>query len=395
MDDTEEFYATKPREQVGRDTFARYKAQVRAAGLAALEILEGGEVDRVYCDYHDDFVIRKKINGTYRYQFFQVKTRAKTSQNWKLNEIFGLKTQKKHQSNQTTDDVKNSFAGKLLQHTVTFSSSCDQVVFMTNAHLDDIVEKMSESMAECDTKNQYVKFLADNFNECFIVSSDARLVESEILKKIAKFRFEVDVQCIKEKNNSFESDARTRIYQFSEIDLEFNETKQILVSLLELVSKKTSGVITSFNETVIDSQASIDINDLLDLLSISREAYSSLVTGGDPHAIKSASVIQRTMSASGASNEEIEYSSRCKTDWDVWLRDNRNKLSDFDLLSITSKIDALLAIMLDNRKSFMLGELHPRLKQLMAELSENDLAFDITPPLLLGGFISALVRCKA
>ena len=165
--------------------------------------------------------------------------------------------------------------------------------------------------------------------------------------------------------------------------------------MLELVSKKTSGVITSFNETVIDSQTSIDINDLLDLLSISREAYRSLVAGGDAHAIKSASVIQRTMSASGASSEEIEYSSRCKTDWDVWLRDNRNKLSDFDLLSITSKIDALLATMLSNRKSLKLGELHSMLKQLMAELVESDLAFDITPPLLLGGFISALVRYKA
>lgn len=48
MNSTEDFYSTKPREQVGRDTFLRYRAQILAAALAALEILEGGEVDRVF-----------------------------------------------------------------------------------------------------------------------------------------------------------------------------------------------------------------------------------------------------------------------------------------------------------------------------------------------------------
>ena len=66
MKSTEDFYSTKPREQVGRDTFLRYRAQIRAAALAALEILEGGEVDRIFCDYHDDFVIGKKVSGKSR-----------------------------------------------------------------------------------------------------------------------------------------------------------------------------------------------------------------------------------------------------------------------------------------------------------------------------------------
>jgi hypothetical protein len=35
-----------PPEQVGRDTFERYKEQVKAACLASLEILEQGEVNR-------------------------------------------------------------------------------------------------------------------------------------------------------------------------------------------------------------------------------------------------------------------------------------------------------------------------------------------------------------
>ncbi len=392
MNSTEDFYSTKPREQVGRDTFLRYRAQIRAAALAALEILEGGEVDRVFCDYHDDFVIGKKVCGKQQYEFFQVKTRAKTSKNWTLNEVFGLKTQKN--ASHSAENVKASFAGKLLQHTVTFPDVCAKIVFMTNAHLDETLEAMSVSLERNDVANKYLRFIVDNFNDCFVLT-EPKLSEAQILEKLSKLRFESDISFIKDKNNSFESDARTKIYQFSEIDLEFNEARQILVNLLELMSKKTSGIISVFDEATINCKASVDINDLLDLLSISREAYHSLVQGGDARAIKSASVIQRTMFASGASSEEIEYSSRCKTEWDVWLRDNRNKLSDFDLLSIASKIDALLSDALNGTKSFRLGALHPKLKQLMVDLDNLGLVYDLTPPLLFGGFISALVRCKS
>ena len=46
---------TKPaREQNGRDSFSRYRAQARSAAMAALSILEGGNIDRVYCDLHDE-----------------------------------------------------------------------------------------------------------------------------------------------------------------------------------------------------------------------------------------------------------------------------------------------------------------------------------------------------
>lgn len=45
-----------PREVVGRNTISRFRMQFQAAAYAALEILSGKEVDRVYCDYHDGFV---------------------------------------------------------------------------------------------------------------------------------------------------------------------------------------------------------------------------------------------------------------------------------------------------------------------------------------------------
>jgi len=96
----------KPREQKGRDTFSRYKAQVRSAAMASLSILEGKEIDRVYCDLHDDFVIRKKDDQGFSYIFYQVKTKGKQNHNWALNELFGLKSKLKDQSKQETSKIK-------------------------------------------------------------------------------------------------------------------------------------------------------------------------------------------------------------------------------------------------------------------------------------------------
>jgi hypothetical protein len=396
MDVDDEFHSAKPREQVGRDTFARYRAQVRAASLAALAILEGKETDRIYCDYHDDFVIRKIKSGRPNYLFVQVKTRGKTNKNWTINEIFGLK--KSTKSKKATQDpklVKDSFGGKLLQHTITFPETCAEIVFMTNSHLDDLVESIADCLAAEDSTNEYVKFLSEKFNECFDPDSPSKIGESDALARMAKLRFETDVQYIKEKNHNFESLARSSIYDYSEIDLDHNESKQIIIGLLELTSKKSSGKIINLTESAINENASIEINDLLDLLSISREAYQALLNGDDPKAIKSASVIQRALASAGASNDEIEYASRCKTSWDIWLRENRNRLSDFDIISINSYIDESFNSIFKSGKSLKLSDANPIILQLKKRLTEQGIIFDLDPNLLLGGFFSALVRCKS
>ena len=80
-----------PRETVGRNTVVRFRMQFQAAAYAALEILGGKEVDRVYCDYHDDFVVRRTVAGAVEYHFFQVKTKGRANQQWDVDEVFALK----------------------------------------------------------------------------------------------------------------------------------------------------------------------------------------------------------------------------------------------------------------------------------------------------------------
>ena len=202
------FDQVKPREQSGRDSFSRYRAQVRSAAMAALAILEGREIDRVYCDLHDDFVIRKNDSGAYSYVFYQVKTKGKQNHQWTLDEVFGIKKSIKNQSKQDTVEIKDSFAGKLLLHTVIFDEYCNAVVFQTNIHIGKDVEELLKDIESGTFTNKHTLLLIDRFNSCFQSNSDEELTLDEIKKKLSKLSFETDVQYLKNGDHNFEPLAR-------------------------------------------------------------------------------------------------------------------------------------------------------------------------------------------
>ena len=151
------FYETKPREQSGRDAFSRFNAQVRSAAMASLAILEGKEIDRVYCDFHDDFVVRKKDNKGIVYHFYQVKTKAKQNQNWTVNAVSGIPAKKNTELD--TQKIKDSFLGKLLLHTVQFGDECESVIFQTNANHHDDLELFFQDVKKNNFNNKkYIFF---------------------------------------------------------------------------------------------------------------------------------------------------------------------------------------------------------------------------------------------
>ena len=116
-----------PRETVGRDTVMRFRMQFQAAAFAALEILRGKEVDRIYCDYHDDFVVRRTYAGIVEYHFFQVKTKGKANQQWDIDGIFALKKRGALDTAEKLEAIRGSIAGKLFVHTIEFGEQCREV----------------------------------------------------------------------------------------------------------------------------------------------------------------------------------------------------------------------------------------------------------------------------
>lgn len=203
-----------PREQSGRDSFSRYRSQVRSAAMASLSILEGKEVDRVYCDLHDDFVIRIKNENSVAYVFYQVKTMGKQNHNWSLNELFGLNPKIKDQSKQNSVKIKDSYIGKLLLHTVVFDGFCDAVVFQTNINNGNDVERLYADIEDGIFSHRHSKVLLERFNECFPGDTGSVFSIDEIKEKISKLKFETDVQYLKNGDDNFEPLARYKIYEF-------------------------------------------------------------------------------------------------------------------------------------------------------------------------------------
>ncbi len=384
-----------PREQNGRDTFSRYRAQARSAAIAVLSILQGKEIDRVYCDLHDDFVVRRN-NGVNKisYVFYQVKTNGKQNHNWTLNDVLGVNT-KKDVSKQNVIEIKDSFIGKLLLHTIIFDSQCNGVVFQTNIHCDDNIEAFLKDIESGDFTNKYSQLLVDKFNELFSSAISQKLGTEQIKEHLTKLSFETDVQYLKNGEENFEPIARDKVYAFSEIDLGHAETKEILLKLLALVEKKSSGVISQITQKSIEEQAGISIDDLLSILSISKDAYQILLAGGDLSAIKSASIIQRTLLASGAGMEQVSYCSKCKTDWDLWVRKNRHTLSPLDFNTIANKVISLVQAAQQTGNAISIPSLRTPIKQLAETLKQDDLLYDLNEDLILGGIFSELVKGKA
>ena len=376
-----------PSETAGRDTIARYQAQFRAAAYECLSILNGKTTDRVYCDYHDDFVARCKTNGKHLYHFYQVKTKGKRNHQWKLLDIFGIYTNKK----QNPEKIASSFAGKLILHTIKFNNVCGNVIFLTNVQFDDSIENIASSLIAGDFSNKHLKLFVENFNEAFIQGKP--LDNEHIEKQIKKLVLKPGVQYLDPHDHNFDALAREAIFEYSEIDLQHLECEEIIHSLVSLVEKKSFSKISGLEEKDLDDSAGVGIADLLEILSISKGAYQLLLDGGDPNAIKNASIIQRKLSEADASEGMIEFCSKWKVEWDIWFRDKRHFLAEFDLNFLLEDINDIKNKWITG--SIQFSEIDKSIDSLWMKIEEKDLTPTLSKELLLGGVFSALVRSES
>lgn len=386
------FYETKPREQSGRDAFSRFNAQIRSAAMASLEILEGKSVDKVFCDFHDDFVVRQNDGNNFSYNFFQVKTKSKQNQNWTVNAVSGIKIKKNEKPD--IQKIKDSFIGKLLLHTVLFRDQCKSVIFQTNVNNHDELELLFEDIKNDNFSNKHLKILTEKFNEIFSgeLGEDEKVSEEFIVKSIKKLDVQTDVEYLKNDKDVFESVIRNRIHKYSEIDLSILECQEIILKLLNLVKDKTSGVIEILTQKNIDESAGVAVNDLLKILSITFSAYQILVSNGDHQAIKSVSIIQRNLKKSGASEEVIEYCTKNKAEWDIWLRKTRHTVPERELNFILTEVRELLHKAKGELMYIDFPKLRTPIKDYYKMLKDESREYGLNEDLILGGIFSELIR---
>lgn len=376
----------KPRETVGRETVNRFRMQFQAAALASLEILEGKDVDRVYCDYHDDFVIRRNVGGFIEYHFFQVKTKSRENQQWGIGEIFSLKRTGNLDTEEKIESIRNSIAGKLFIHTIGFGEHCREVTVLSNVHFHDDVFEVQAHLRVGKSHRPHITKLIEKFGDIF--SPGVPLSEAQLDAARSKLSL-MQVSYLGDTLEPFADAARNAIWKYSEIDLQKYEVDEIARSLVSLVESKSCAPISGLTKDKIDHATGIGLDDLLKVLSISTSVHQNLLNGGDPAAIKVASILQRQLKAAGAPESIIETASRAKVGWDMWLRTARHTFPEFDLELLLNDIDTKCRAWILSGGA--LGDLRVKIEELLSsELGKKFSSLDMD--LLLGGFCAAIVR---
>lgn len=391
-----------PVEQVGRDTIARYRAQFRAIALHCLEILDQDSIDRVYCEFHDDFVSRRSVDGKHLYRFFQVKTVAKRNHQWSGAELFGITKQKKKAKGPTAgagdvekelaEKIAKSYAGKLLHHTVRFGDTCAGVSFLTNVNLDDDVELIVAAIADGHiASNALLAELSNGFNLAYEIGDP--LSEEEIRERIQKLSFEPGLSYLNPAADDYEAKASQTIHKYSEINLTHTEGAEIARNLVTLVEKKSfpkvAGVPTAEQ---LDKVAGIGLDELLDLLSISKGGYSELLNGGDGKALKSVSIIQRKLERANAPSGVVDTACKWKVDWDNWFRNYRH-MYDGDMTFLSQDLGSVRDRWSRGEVSF--SGLRDEASSLMDKWATSALGGLLTKELIVGGILAELVRSES
>lgn len=402
--DIRELHEVKPREVAGRDVIARFEAQFRAAALASLQILEGKDTDLVYCDYQDDYVTRESIGSVKKYNFVQVKTKKSKKHQWTRLELFGIpkKTPKVAgdfyapggQAVSGTAEqlarLKESFAGRLLEHTHKFDDSCKSVTFLTNAFFDDDVEQIVGALEVGDVGERTVRFIADNYAATFGSVTPPPMVE--VHARIRKLVLSEGHDYLDPHHQDFEARTVKAVWKFSEINLTHTEGIELVQKLLALIQKKSSKkLVYTLTAEEIDAIAGVGLDDLLSLLPISRGAYQNFLKAGDGSALKNASILQRKLGQAGAPTEVIETASRWKVEWDNWFRTNRHTY-ERDVMFLQHQLNEVYSRWVKGEVSFpgLSGEVDKLLNALNGGMKDL-----LTPELLVGGIMSELVRSES
>lgn len=377
----------QPAEDVGRDTLSRYDMQFQAAAYAALEVLEGQGVDCVFCDYHDDFVVRRVVGGKITYHFFQVKTKDKLNHQWSLNEVFALKLKGQKADSESLKKVQQSFGGKLLVHGIVFDEACVEATLISNVHFRDEVVETVDQLRGKVPESKSAKFLLENFSAIFEISP--ALSDEKSRDLLSKLSLKPSVVYIDKAGERFAAETRSAIFKYSEIDLTFFETKELANGLVDMVFKKSKTPLKGVAPDHIAARVGVGLDDLLEVLSISRTAYDALSKGEEPKVLKQASAIHRWLKTAGAGDPMIEFASQQKVNWDLWLRSARHNYSLLDLNTLLESIDHLYQKWIQTGAGFEL------LNQLLEELAEKNFLqrfSGLNRELLFGAVASVVVK---
>ncbi len=255
-------------------------------------------------------------------------------------------------------------------------------------HFDDDVEELIASLQGKCTSDR-AELIKVNFNAVF--PSTPPYVEDAIANYLSRLSIEPDVSYADPNGSDFPIRAREAIHKYSEIDLDHDEASEIALSCVNLFFNKSfQQVLHTVTEAQLDEIAGVGLDELLKVLSISKDAYKILADGGDEKALKSASIIQRRLEKCGAASNIIEFCSQQKVAWDTWIRDKRHDMAELDFNFLQQDIHQVVRDWNGSNWDW----LRDKLDGLAGKWKTKPIGTTVTSELLLGGVFSMLVKSE-
>lgn len=337
----------EPRERAGAQTSRRYEYQYERTARAALDLLAAGAKHVcVYCDWHDDYVIEIGHPST-RYVFHQVKGRKSSQGPWKFNDFFGLALKKTAKLPKCPAPISDgAIVPLMILHHRNFADNCAGLAFVTNAGLDAALSHFLEMIGGA----QDAAALPDEARKAFDHMAQAYAATTPPLAASAAHLF-AWLQGLKVHTDSGQLEdpeaalleLANVVVDYSEIDLRQRQAKQIareIVGRVRLKAAHSTTLIPASDEQLRNDKG-IVITDLLNVLSLSSQAYAQLKAGEGQDTVKTLSRLQRYCLANGMTDQLVSICA-FKAQWDIWRTIERHFLSSIDYILVEKQANDLL-----------------------------------------------------
>lgn len=322
-------------EQVGARTGELYEYQYHQAANATLLLLDG-EVQSVYCEWHDDFVME---SAGADYEFHQVKTRTKKNGPWRISDFFG--TPRKTTKKKPDAADATSFFLKMFHTWRQFEQSTRSCVLVSDNVLDATFQALVDLV---QTSGDVTAVATDSWFK-FIVATVGQVepdVTSDTLYKfLCIFRLEAALGTTDDLK-ACRAMIADRMVEVSEVEVQYSETRHMTIALVSMVRKKSHHKARApADPDALRKTKAVTLPELLSLLSLSPEGYRELrETGRD--AVRTLSRLHRWCKSLGFPEDVIPFMCSLKAQWHVWFLANRHVLTPLDVLTLRSGVQNML-----------------------------------------------------
>lgn len=337
----------EPRERVGAQTARKYEYQYERTARAALDLLaDGAKSICIYCDWHDDYVAEIGDPPT-RYEFHQVKGRKSSQGPWTFSEFFGVLKKKAAMPSRTPAAVtSNAIAPLMLLHHKNFGDSCAGLAFVTNAGLDSSLSQFLETLAHSNSEGelpQEAKVAFQHIARAYMATNPQLATsEAELFTWIRGMQVHTDQGHLEDEDAAL-LELTDVVVNYSEIDLLQRQAKQIAREIVNEVRRKvahSTTVVPASDEQLLQDKG-IVVVELLNVLSLSAQAYEQLKAGEGRDTIKTLSRLHRFCQKNGMEDHIVGICG-FKAQWDIWRTIERHFFKSADYMLLESKAKDLL-----------------------------------------------------